>query len=642
MKFEYAYELVAVVFLVSVAVSYWSKNWIALRANVIFNVLLSVSVVFTFLDVLAHIIYMGVGEQYVTIRYILSEISCLALVGTFALFFVYFLALTGHLQSYGNIKFLLSMVPAVLIVVLILTTSGSHFLFFYDEAHVYHKGPGDILFLAITYGYSLAMCVLAFLSPSFIKRRDAFLCLILCLVHFGILVLQYTVLQNRYLITFYFSDFMVVVFYLLFQNMDRFSDRMSGGFSRSGFRRVVREKYRYRQRFGGLFISIQNYRNLSGVCDEEEIYEIMGRIGSILRLYGGRHNQFHIHGSDFVVLKKTEEELMELYQYVSKELPETIRLNDRNISINYGYYILTMEEAGYEESEFFKMMSSMKKQLNKQTDSRKLMRYEGEIQQEVNLELYIGHKLKDILKRERCELRFFPVMNASAKKCHALETSIYLVRENGRAISEEAIWSVARDLGYVKELGRVVMESTMECVTQEQVLQRGIRKIAINVTPLHVSAASNVNSYKELAQKYHFPLDRFCMELTEDMSVSYEIMKEQLNDLNASGVSLILDRYGENVCNLQGIMQMPFSTVKVSGQMVQRYCCGESDILEYQIKMLRENGWDICLDGIDNEVQYQKVKDLGVDYFQGMYFSHPLAPEQLHYVEDDYDIADSL
>ena len=126
------------------------------------------------------------------------------------------------------------------------------------------------------------------------------------------------------------------------------------------------------------------------------------------------------------------------------------------------------------------------------------------------------------------------------------------------------------------------------------------------------------------------------------MSVSYEVMKEHLNNLKEAGVSLILDRYGENICNMQGIMAMPFGTVKISSQMVHRYCHGESDILEYQIKMLKENGWDICLSGIDNEIQYQKVKDLGVSYLQGMYFSHPLAPEQLHYMEVDYELSNSL
>lgn len=642
MRFEYAYELVAAVFLIAVIVGYWSKNWLSLRANHIFKIILNFSVIFTLLDMMLRMVDTYAGGRLIPVKYISSLVLCLEMVVTFTLFYIYFLALTGHLRSLWNPVFLLSMVPAMVLIVLVMTTPWSRFIYYYDGAGVYQPGPGSILVMIVTYAYALGMCVLAFLNPAFIRRRDAFLCVVLSLSHLGAVVLQYTVLKNHYLLGVYYSDYMVVIFYLHFQNMDRFLDRLSGGFSRSGFRRVVREKYRYRERFGGLFVTVLNYRNIKSVCNEQEMYEIMGRIGSILRQYGGRHNQFHIHGSDFVVMKKQEQELTELYQRVSAVLPEAIRVNNRNITVNFGYYVLTMEEAGYEESEFFKMVSSMKKQLNNQTDHHKLMRYEGEVQREVDLELYIDHRLKEILKEERCELRFCPIMNVSTGECHALETSIYLVKENGRAVSEDAIWSVARNLGYMKDLGRIVMESTMESVTRENVLQRGIRKVAINVTPLHVSDASNVRSYRELAEKYHFPLDRFCMELTEDMSVSYEVMREYLNELKEAGVSLVLDRYGENICNMQGILTMPFGTVKISSQMVHRYCRGESDILEYQIRMLKENGWDICLAGIDNEAQYNKVKDLDVSYLQGLYFSHPLAPEQLHYMEVDYDVSNSL
>lgn len=634
MNFEFVYELVAAAFLVLVAVSFSLKNWIALRANRVFFVIVNTSVWFTLTDILVRAICTLDMTNIITYKYILSQIAALEMVATFAMFYVYFMALTEHLRGYHSRFFLLSMFPAIVLGVLVIMTPWTHFIFYYDAAGLYHKGAGHFIVVIVTYGYALAMCVLAYKSPAYIKRKDVICCFLLSAAHLGAVILQHTVLKNYYLLSFYFSDFMVVVFYLRFQNMDRFLDRISGGFSRAGFRRVVQEKYRYRERFGSLFVTIQNYQTISNLCNEQELCEVMGKIGSILRFCGGRHNQFHIHGADFAVIRKTEKELVEVYEKVSGQLPTMLRINNRNININYGFFILTLEEAGYEESEFYKMMSSMKKQLNSQTDTRKLLRYEGEVQKEVNLELYVGHELKNILRQQRCELRFSPIMDATTGKCHALESSLYLLRENGRAISEDVIWSVARDMGYMKDLGRVVMESTMECVTREQILIKGVNKVAINVAPLHIGSAASVRHYQEIAKRYYFPLDRFCMELTEDMTVSYDEVKEHLQELKEAGVSLILDRYGENVCNLQGIMAMPFGSVKISGQMVQRYCQGESDILEYQIRMLRENGWDICLEGIDNELQYEKVKDLGADYLQGLYFSHPLAADQLRFIAD--------
>ena len=124
--------------------------------------------------------------------------------------------------------------------------------------------------------------------------------------------------------------------------------------------------------------------------------------------------------------------------------------------------------------------------------------------------------------------------------------------------------------------------------------------------------------------------------MTEDMSVPFERLDQYINDLIREGITVVLDRYGDNVCNLQGIMKMPFHVVKISEKMVGRYCSGESDVLKYQINMLRDNGWKICLEGIDNEVRYRKVKELGnISYLQGNYYAGVLAPERIHmYMEE--------
>ena len=156
------------------------------------------------------------------------------------------------------------------------------------------------------------------------------------------------------------------------------------------------------------------------------------------------------------------------------------------------------------------------------------------------------------------------------------------------------------------------------------------------MTPLHISSETVLREYRFLAKKYEFPLNRLCLEMTEDMSVPFERLEKYINDLISEGVTVVLDRYGDNVCNLQGIMRMPFRVVKISEKMVERYCSGESDVLKYQINMLYDNGWDICLEGIDNQQRYDKVRDLGdISYLQGRYYSGILTPERIHlYMEE--------
>ena len=244
--------------------------------------------------------------------------------------------------------------------------------------------------------------------------------------------------------------------------------------------------------------------------------------------------------------------------------------------------------------------------------------------------------LKKIMQEKHCEICISPVYDMQTARPHALEAKIYMLRENGKPIAEGAIWAVARELGYVRELGRITLESAMEMAMKERILERGFKKLIINVSPLHISSETVVREYRFLSKKYQFPLSRLCLEMTEDMSVPFERLEKYITELKNEGITVVLDRYGDSVCNLQGIMKMPFSVVKISEHMVQRFCSGESDVLKYQIKMLRDNGWQICLDGIDNQLRYEKVKKLGdISYLQGKYYSKLLTPEQIHmYMEE--------
>ena len=466
--------------------------------------------------------------------------------------------------------------------------------------------------------------------------RRGFVCVILCVMYDITIALQFVILKNGYLLSFFATGFMIFVCYMLYQNLDRDSDRISGGFSRAGFRKVIQEKFKYRQRFSCLFITIQNFQNILSICEEDELTGVMGEIGEILRKYGGRQNQFHIHGSDFAVLQQKENESVQLYEMVSQILPGTVRINNKSIPISYGFYMLTLEEAAYDQSEFYKMVASMKKMLKDQLHDRQLLRYEGEVRYNIDLELQIGRMLKKIMQDKRCDICISPIIDNHTGQRHAIEAKIYMLRENGKTIPEGAIWAVAKEMGYVRELGRITLESALELAQKERILEHGFKKLIVNVTPLHISSETVLREYRFLAKKYEFPLNRLCLEMTEDMSVPFERLEKYINDLISEGVTVVLDRYGDNVCNLQGIMRMPFRVVKISEKMVERYCSGESDVLKYQINMLYDNGWDICLEGIDNQQRYDKVRDLGdISYLQGRYYSGILTPERIHlYMEE--------
>ena len=169
--------------------------------------------------------------------------------------------------------------------------------------------------------------------------------------------------------------------------------------------------------------------------------------------------------------------------------------------------MLTLDEAAYDQAEFYKMVASMKKMLRDQLHDRQLLRYQGEVKRTIDLELQIARMLKKIMQEKRCDVCIVPIVDAHTGQRHAVEAKLYMLRENGRWIPEGAIWAVAKDMGYVRELGRITLESAMEMAMRERILEHGFKKLVVNVTPLHISSETVVREYRFLSKKYEFPLN---------------------------------------------------------------------------------------------------------------------------------------
>lgn len=627
MRYEYAYELISAVFLAVIAWSYQKKNWLMLRVNRVFNVVLWLSVVVNVLDILIHCLQRR--QVWFMINELAGLCSGLGIAAVLLGLLAYIMALTERLYLIVDKILWLFLAPALLVILMLLFSPWNYILLYYDNEGGVCFGRGAGFAMLVAVGYFLVAVRIIWRSEQIAGKGRKLSLIILDSLPVIAILLQYRYFQGRYLLLYYPVAYFLVYCYLFYQNMEQFSDRISGGFSRAGFRKVVRERCLYQQDFSCLSINIRNYSNIKNICDEEGIDHVMGAIGSILREQGGRHNQFHIHGAEFIVMQKNSRDTVRLFQTLQEELPATMRIQNRTVVLNYGFYMLTFEEAAYDQGNFYKILSSMRRQLRQQADQSRLIRYEGQVKEIVDRELCVGRKMKNIMTTRVNELRFMPLQNVHTGCLDSVESFLYMSGENGEGIDMESIFDMAKDMGCITALGSVIFENTLRFVQETQLLEKGIRRIHINVLPSQICSDALVQEYIETAGRYRISPESICLEITEDTSVPTEVLHHYVERLKEAGFYLVLDQYGVNVCNLQSTMNMPFHMVKVNHDLINRYCTERSLTLEYQVRMLRRSGFHICLDGIDNSEKRQKVAHLQPDYMQGYLYSPPMSGDKL-------------
>ena len=90
-----------------------------------------------------------------------------------------------------------------------------------------------------------------------------------------------------------------------------------------------------------------------------------------------------------------------------------------------------------------------------------------------------------------------------------------------------------------------------------------------------------------------------------------------------------LDDFGTGQSNLNYIVDMPVDVVKFDSSMTNAYFENSTAkyVMDAAMQMIQGMELEIVSEGIEEKEQYKEMKNLGIDYIQGYYFSKPVDNE---------------
>ena len=101
------------------------------------------------------------------------------------------------------------------------------------------------------------------------------------------------------------------------------------------------------------------------------------------------------------------------------------------------------------------------------------------------------------------------------------------------------------------------------------------------------------------------------------------------NPLSEQGVAFSLDDYGTGYSNLSRVINLPFRIVKMDKSITDKVCDSKINaILKYNIRLLKEIGKEIVVEGVETEAVFRQFEEMGCDFIQGYYFSRPLTEQE--------------
>jgi Amt family ammonium transporter len=188
---------------------------------------------------------------------------------------------------------------------------------------------------------------------------------------------------------------------------------------------------------------------------------------------------------------------------------------------------------------------------------------------------------------------------------------------------------LAEESGLVVALGRWVLD---EAGSQMQRWQRDLPeaeglRVSVNLSVRQIESPTIVEDIGRIVAENGVDPRRLTLEITESLVMDdVPEIRERLESLRASGITLAVDDFGTGFSSLGYIQRFPVDVIKIDRGFVDRLDApgGTSGVVRTIVELSRDLGTLTVAEGIETAEQLAQLVALSCQYGQGFYFSRPL------------------
>jgi EAL domain-containing protein (putative c-di-GMP-specific phosphodiesterase class I) len=245
----------------------------------------------------------------------------------------------------------------------------------------------------------------------------------------------------------------------------------------------------------------------------------------------------------------------------------------------------------------------------------------------------------DAMENDRVEVHYQPIYDISTGTFTSAEALVRIRLIDGKYLQPNEFIPVAELSGRIIPLSDAIYRKALSFFKSYHIERLGIKHIELNLSVKQGESPTFTSKILQMLDDYKLDPSLINLEITETSSLrSKENLRENMTKLEAHGLSFSLDDFGSGSSNLNYIIDMPVTIVKLDRLLSEEYFNRNNKaqaIVNAVIDMAHSMGIRIIAEGIETKAEFEAMKDLGVDFIQGFYFSKPLPEHEfLKFIQD--------
>lgn len=546
------------------------------------------------------------------------------------LYLIYIISITDtwHLVNRNKNSKLVMIIPAAIGCMLILFGIFSPVILTVSEDGKIHYQWGFVVVCVLMILY-LGMCLF------YVKKLQKFLPSSYCFV----LDVPVIIMTVAYIIQIFASNHHLIVFaisvncmylILISRKAEDTLDVVTGMHSYRAFAQNMNMKMRTGKEMQLIILNILNYEHTMRLASYDYTLELMRRIADeiqeILRTYHAPNTCYYNGDGKFAIelSPKHYPIVDEISGKIIKVMNQNMQFEVSDLEIMINACIVKCPQDVSDAESLFVLISDLD-----------IYPYTGKVLSASEItdtkDFVMKKEMAMILDRainnHYFSVFYQPIYDVKEKRFASAEALIRLRDPKYGYISPGVFIPLAEKSGAIHEIGSFVIDEVCKFIGSEGFEELGVDYIEINLSVMQCLRTDLADEIISKAKKYGINPAKLNLEITETASAySQEKLRGNIMALSKAGFTFSLDDFGTGYSNLMRITSLPLSIIKLDRTFVLLIEEKESfiSIIRNMILMLKDMGFKILVEGIENKEMVNTFIDLGVEEIQGFYFSRPL------------------
>lgn len=278
----------------------------------------------------------------------------------------------------------------------------------------------------------------------------------------------------------------------------------------------------------------------------------------------------------------------------------------------------------------------------KEAGRGKFVFYNDQITREVTYKSQINEQLSDALQKKQLYLKYQPLID-NRNEIYGFEALVRWSSPTLGEISPQIFIANAEESQMIIPIGNWILQEACRTLAKINAIFDKPFVMSVNVSPVQILQKDFIDILRQILRETDIDPKSLVLEITENvvMESSY-LLDKTIETIHEIGAKIALDDFGTGYASLTYLRQLPFDNLKIDKSFVDGIFASkkEHSIIGTIVELVHNLNMKVVAEGVETRRQYEFLKQITTDIFQGFLFSKPLLYEDLiQFIDQFYKVA---